>query len=317
MRTLSIVLGMGLALSACNKGGGGDAKDGKDAKADAKSGKDGKDAKADAKAEGGDDGLKVAEFEEGPEGPVPPDTSMVFFSIEGAVQPLACFDKDKKKLDSGKTCLDMVPKGAEVRLKSADIGANKPVGEPTEAQCTAGGGKKTALAVEGITEGGNWLFAAWPPSTQKIVSTVPEDTTSPAKTRLSDEEKAKLAAAIKKAGGPDGTVSANQVAEIDQDKDGKPDKFYGVLIEGDPGAESYRWSGAFLAPAGELDKAMLVETSRTKKDVFEVRAVLDIDGDGHNELWLRLRNEEGGGDRIVDIAAGKATPVGDWTCGVG
>ena len=66
--------------------------------------KDSKETKkeADKEAEEDDAGsLVVAEGDGGVDGPVPPDTSMVFFGVEGALYPLACFDKASGKSDKG------------------------------------------------------------------------------------------------------------------------------------------------------------------------------------------------------------------------
>jgi len=79
--------------------------------------------------------------------------------------------------------------------------------------------------------------------------------------------------------------------------------------------EQYKWSGAFLAEGGSLDKLTLLEKSKTKKDVFEVRGSLDLHGDKVHELWMRLVFAEGAGDRIVKLKGGKPDPVSKWSCG--
>ena len=38
-----------------------------------------------------------------------------------------------------------------------------------EPDCTAGSGKKNALAIEGITDGANYKFGTWPPAGIKVV----------------------------------------------------------------------------------------------------------------------------------------------------
>lgn len=281
------------------------------------------DAKAEAKADdgepAGDEGeptLQVAEGQDAVEGPVPPETSMVFYVVEGALLPLACFDKEQGKMLSGAPCLQMAAAGEEARLSSVDSAFNRPVGEPTEPQCMAGSGKKVALAVEGISESANFKYAAWPPSALKVVKWVPEDTTSPQRTRLDDDEAETLLAAVRKQGGRGDELRAHQVAEVDVDDDGKRDKIYAVFIPHPTLSEQYNWSGIFWAKDGDLDNLVLLDRSKTKRDVFEVRGTLDLDGDKTNELWLRLVFAEGAGDRIVQIDGGQPKALGSWSCGV-
>jgi hypothetical protein len=310
MRTFPKMIAMLVALSlgsACKKDD--DKKD--DAKAEAKA-----DA-GDEKAEGdeGEASLVVAEGEDAVEGPVPPETSMVFYVVEGALLPIGCFDKEQGKLLSGAPCLQMAPAGEEARLSSVDSAFNRSIGEPTEPQCMAGSGRNVALSVE-VSDSANFKYAAWPPSTLKAVKWVPEDTTSPRATRLADDESEKLLAAMRKHGGRGDEVRAHQVAEVDVDVDGKKDKVYAVFIPHPTLSEQYNWSGIFWAKDGDLDNLVLLEQSRSKKDVFEVRGTLDLDGDETNELWLRMIFAEGAGDRILQIEAGKPKALGAWTCGV-
>jgi hypothetical protein len=304
-------------LSACPKGGEDEKKDGKDAK-DAKDSKDAKkpDSKdsKDAKADGGEPTLQVADGDPGVEGPVPPDTSAVFFGVEGSLLPLGCFDKASKKLDAGDACLKMVATGADVRIASKFSSFTKKAGEPVEPQCLAGAGKKVAIGVEGITEGADFVYGTWPPSVIKTVTLAADDSTTPAKTQLGDDAKAKVAAAIKAAGG-EGDLQVNQVAELDLDGDGKKEKIVAAYIP-DPGSdESYRWSGLLVAPGGDLAALALVDKNKGRPDTFEIRGALDLDGDSKAELWLRRQSQDGSaGDRLYTGAGYKG--LGKWTCGV-
>jgi hypothetical protein len=121
---------------------------------------------------------------------------------------------------------------------------------------------------------------------------------------------------VRKQGGRGDELRAHQVAEIDVDDDGKSDKVYAVFLPHPTLSEQYNWSGIFWAKDVNLDNLVLLEHSRTKRDVFEVRATLDLDGDKTNELWLRLVFAEGGGDRLVQIDGGRPKALGGWTCGV-
>lgn len=317
IRPLACALVIGLfAAPACKGDKAGDEKkaaDGKDAKvADAKDAKDAKDGKGD---DGGEPTLQVNDGDAGVSGPIPPETSAVFFGVEGALYPLACFDKASKKLAHGETCLKMVPTGTDVRVASKFSSFAKKAGDLAEPQCLAGAGKKVAIAVEGITEGADFVYGTWPPSVVKLVTLAADDTTSPAKTQVGDDPKAKIVAAAKAAGG-EGDLQINQVAELDLDGDGKKEMIVAAFIP-DPGSdESYRWSGLMVAPAGDLAKLQLVEKNRGRPDVFEVRGTVDLDGDKHAELWLRRQSQDGSaGDRLYAGPGGAWKGVGTWTCG--
>jgi len=290
---------------ACNRGDKDDKKDEKKA-ADAKT-----DAKTDAKAdEKGEDSLQVAEGDAAVEGPVPPETSMVFFTIEGALLPLACFDKDKKKVLAGDDCLAMVPPGTDVRVASKFSSFNKKAGDKTTPTCLAGEDKKNAIAVEGITAGADFVYATWPPSGIKTVTRAPDEASKPEKTRLGDTEKQKLLGASK----VDGEIVGNFTWEVDVDADGKADKLFGVSVPNPAFPEAHKWSGLVLAKGGSLDDLVVIESVKNKPDVFEARGLVDIDGDKKSEIWVRRTSEDGSaGERLHRIGTGDG--IGKWTCG--
>lgn len=308
---LSAFGALALLAAACDKGSDEAPKDGKDAKAKA-------DAKGGDKADGGaagDDGeptLKVAEGEAGDEGPVPPDTSMVFFQSEGALIPLACFDKDKGELRGGAACLSLVPAGADVRVSAGDQAFNKKLGDRATPTCLDGSDNKDALSAEGLTGGAEFTYGAWPPSAMKIVTLVPEDSTSPAATQLDDDTKAKLAAAVP----TKGTLTAQQVTEIDVDGNAKKDGIYSVFVPHASMPGQYAWSGVFLAPDGNLDALVLLTKSASNKDVFEVLGTLNADGKGDRELWIRMVYAEGAGEAVFQLEGKSAKALGKWSCGV-
>lgn len=309
------LLTLSFALAGCPKKDDEDGKD--DGKAD-----DGKaDGKADGKDDGEDDGeptLQVAGGDETVEGPVPPDTSMVLFSIEGALVPVACFDKDAGAIKAGDDCKKMVKEGDEVRLDAGFSNArNKALGGPTEPQCLAGAGKEVAIAVENLKEA-NYKYATWPPSGVKAVKLVDaEETTGGSATTLDEDTEGKLLAAIKKDKASVGDeLTLHQRAEVELDDNGKKDVFLSVHIKDPKIIEQYAWSGVFLARDGNLDELVLIDKSKSKKDVFELRGTVNLDGAGDQELWFRVvQAEGGGGDRVYQIEGGAAKGVGDWTCG--
>jgi hypothetical protein len=296
------------AMSGCKKDGEDtkktDAKDEK--KADAKDAK-----KADAKADdGGEKSLDVAEGDAPIEGPVPPETSMVFFTIEGSLMPLACWDKDKKKVLAAEDCLGMVAKDADVRVASKFSQFNKKAGDRTVPTCLAGEDKKVAIAVEGITAGADFVYGAWPPSAIKAVTRAPDDTTKPENTMVGDTEKTKLLGVA----GVDGEILVNQVWEIDLDGDGKADKLFAAYVPNPTNPEAHKWSGLVFAKGGNLEELTVIEGIKSKPDVVEARGVLDLDGDKKSEIWIRRTSEDGSaGERIYRL--GKGDGIGKWSCG--
>jgi len=263
--------------------------------------------------------LSVSQGDPPVEGPIPPETSMVFFSVEGALYPLACYDHAKKALKTGDECMAMVPPGAEVRLSSLDAEYNKVAGGAAEPQCLIGSGRSIAIGVEGISEGAEFVYGVWPRSAMKVIKPLPDDSRR-RRPKLGDDEIAKLKAAIKANGGQfsdDLEMRAHQVTEIDVDGNGTLDRFYSVFFPDPKLAEQYIWSGAFLALDDNLDKPIFIDKSKSQRDVFEVRGTLDLNGEGPSELWLRLVFDEGAGERVVAINGDKAEGLGEWSCGAG
>lgn len=272
-----------------------------------------KEAKETPKEEDDAGSLMVAEGEGEIEGPVPPDTSMVFFTVEGALYPLGCYDKDKGTMAGGTDCLAMVKAGDDVRLASHDTQYTRKAGEREEPQCLIGSGKKYGVGVADISAGADFRYASWPPSGIKAVNEVDPRSLEPAALQLSDDEIAKLRKAM---GGKDGEVKAHQVADVDVDGNGKKDKVYSAYIPHPRINEEYTWSGAFLAIDGNLDNLLLLDKSKSKRDVFEVQGWLNLDGKDTSELWMRLVFEESAGDQLVNVAGGKAVPLAKHSCAV-
>lgn len=299
-----------LALAACGKKDDGSKADPK--KADAKAAP----AKADAKAaDPGEPSLKVADGAANDPGPVPPETSMVFFTVEGSLLPLACFDKEAGAIKSGAACLGLVAAGQEARVSSGDTSAVVKVGEPAEPLCTAGDGKKTALAADGVSGGANYVWAAWPRSAFKTVDAIAASTVKAEGEPLAEAERTAMEAAVKKAGGRlGGDLLAHQIVEVQTTKDRK-DKIFSVFVRDPKVTERYLFSGLFAAVGGDLGNIVQLEKSRSKQDVFEIRGSTDLDGNGTRELWVRIVFEEGGGDRLVQFDGKAPAPIGKWSCG--
>lgn len=259
--------------------------------------------------------LQVDQGELAVDGPVPPQTNMVFYVVDGALLPLGCYDKAKGAIAAGKTCLNMIESGAEVRISASDSAFNKTVGEKAVPQCLTGTTEKVAWSVAGISEGAAFKFAAWPPSALKVVQPVEADTTAPRNTQLDEDETQALLSAMKAKGARiRGDLSAHQIAEIDLDGRAPKEKFYSVYVPHPTEPEQYLWTGAFVAQGGDLTQLTLLESSKNSADAFEVRGTLDLDGDGVRELWMRLVFDGGAGDRLLLFKQGIPSPLGPWSC---
>lgn len=316
-KLLTLIACLSLPHAACKLGG--DDEDKKKKEDD--EGGDDKAPKADDKGEAAEDegaeGLQVAVGDEGAEGPVPPESSMVLFSIEGALVPLACFDKDGGgKLKTGEACLAMVKEGDMVRL-DAGLGnaRNKAAGPRMVPLCMQGEKKTNAIQIEGIADA-NYKFAAFPPSTAKAVKPVDGASLEGTALMVDDDTKAKIFAAMKKdRGSVKGEVEMHQVAEVDVDGNPTKEVFYSAYIKHPKVLEQYLWSGIFMAKDGNIDDLVLMEKSKKGKEVFEVRAALDLDGAGTNELWMRNQYADGGGDAVYTVGPDGAKRLGKWSCG--
>ncbi len=251
-------------------------------------------------------------------GPVPPEISMVFFTVEGALLPIACFDQTKASMAGGKACTGLVSKGEAARLASTDTQANKVIGAPMEPQCLRGEGTDVAFAAEGTADAADYIYAAWPPSALKAVKPVDRETLQPTEARLTDEDAKKVWSAIhKRAPGLKGELIGHQQAYVNLDGKGRKERFISVIVPHPTVSEQFSWSGAFLAMDDNLDDLIVLDVSTSKRDVFALRGILDLDGDGFSELWMRVTFEDGGGDRLVSVKGGKPKALAPWSCGAG
>ncbi len=258
-------------------------------------------------------GAGVAEGESIPAGPVPPNTSMAFYVVEGALVPLGCWDKDKHKLAAGKACLPFAPKGTEVLLGTGDGYTRKTIeghGRPT---CEPGEGDPTALTVSGLDVGANQRFAVWPPSAATLVELVSDQTKSERATKLPDDERTIVDAAIEdRTQGK--TYKVHQRASADVDGDGQAERFWSVYVPGEGENEAHVFSALLMAPASAGPAKILLET-KSKPDAYELRGTVDLEGDKKRELWLGITYPDGGGDRLARLDGGKLVALGEWTCG--
>jgi len=250
------------------------------------------------------------------EGPFPPNSNMVFYTVEGALYPLACFNRDERRILWGRPCQDMVPRGSLVGLSSIDSIYTKVAGDPVEPHCLLGSDQRVGVGVEGINSGAHFVFGTWPASTLSAIHYVSDESRGPAATRLDPQEAQKLKTAVKTVHGQiNKDMNVHQVASIDVDGNALLEKVYSIYFPDPTQPEDYLWSGIWIAPDGDLARLTLLEESTTKKDVFEVRGTIDLDGDKTAELWMHMGFEDGGGDRLMTLAGGTPKGLGEWSCG--
>ena len=247
-------------------------------------------------------------------GPVPPEASAVFFTVDGALIPIGCYLHDKKKLGSGKDCLKAVKAGDEVYLKSQSIENLDRIGAPKSALCEGGAaGAPTSLAVAAVDAGASFDFAVAPKSFARQIVLMPEDSWSEKKPALAPEEVAALTALAK----VEGALTIGQVALQDIDADGTADKLVSVFQINPKDSERFSFSGVFVQRGSAPGTWIPIETKSNDTESYRVRAAIDLDGDRKHELWLNAVSTEGsGGDRIYQLTATGATGLGKWSCGL-
>ncbi|MBL8974961.1 MAG: hypothetical protein JNK56_30465 [Myxococcales bacterium] len=241
-------------------------------------------------------------------GPVPPETSAVFFAEDGALLPIACYLHDKKKLAGGKDCLKLVKAGDEVYLKSRSAENLDKVGGPKDTLCQSEG-----LSTPIVDGGAAFDYAVFPKSLARSVVMLPEDSWSEKKPALAAEEIAALTALAKVTG----DLTIRQVALQDIDADGTPDKLVSVFQINPKDSERYTFAGVFVQRGSAPGTWIPVQTSSNDTQTYTVYGAVDLDGDRNHELWLNAVTTDGsGGDRLYQLSKDAATGVGKWTCGL-
>ncbi len=279
--------------------------------------------KAEAKDEGGErpEG-KSLDTLEGPDlsGPVPPETSAVFYVVDGssALQPVGCFVKDGNKLAAGDDCLKVGKDGDPIYLKSATSAELDTLGKGKHPLCDVGAtGSPSALSAPKVDAGQNFDFATWPKSLGNKVLEISADTWSEDAHEVSDSDREALAAAIKGINAKaTEKVEIHQAAKLDFDGDGKDDEFFSAFIVDPRDTDKFLFSGLFVRRGSAPDKLALVEKDKTKQETFTLRAAPDLNGDGVHELWVNAAFNEGGGDRMYRVDGDGFKALGKWTCGM-
>ena len=243
-------------------------------------------------------------------GPTPPETSAVVFSVDGALLPLACFDKDKGELVPGKECKPLVAQGSQVYMESS-FGTKEldKIGEPGPSMCGDEG-----ITTPTLSEGASFDWAVWPKSLGPEFAQIDPDTWTAGGAHLEEVEEKAALDAINKIRNVKGDFQSKQKASVDVDGDGKDELFISAVLINPADPDSYLFSGLFMAPGGDLGQLQLIDRVTKGTDTITLRGAVDLDGDGKRELWTGISFDGGNGDRMVKLGE-EPKPLGKWTCG--
>jgi hypothetical protein len=247
-------------------------------------------------------------------GPKPPETSSAFFSVDGALLPLACFNKDKGVISPGSECGGLIAEGSEVYMESSfgKKALDKTGAGTKNSLC----GDEGAIPTPGLDTGADYDWAVWPKSLGTEVVQLDPDTWSDRGARLEEAEAKAVQAAIASAGVSKGEFQPKQKATLDVDGDGKDELFVSAIMLNPKDPDTYLFSGLFMAPGGDLGQLQLIDRSKKGTDQIKIFGAVDLDGDGKRELWTGISFDGGAGERIV-VLGEEPKPLGKWTCGAG
>jgi hypothetical protein len=247
-------------------------------------------------------------------GPKPPEISSVLFSVDGALLPLACFDKGKNALATGADCSALVAEGSEVYMESSFGKKNLEKTGTGTVMSTCGDEGATPTAT--LSAGADYDWAVWPKSVAPTFEQLSPDTWSDRGARLEEAEAKAIQDAIAKQKSAKGEFLSKQKALIDVDGDGKKELFVSAVLLNPADPNNAFFSGLFMAPGGDLANVQLIDKTKKGTDVIKLFGAVDLDGDGKRELWTGISFDGGAGERIVQLGA-QPTPLGKWTCGAG
>lgn len=249
-------------------------------------------------------------------GPKPPATSSVLFSVDGALLPLACFDKDKGALATGSDCVGLVAEGSEVYMKSS---FGKEALEKTGAGTTNSiCGDEGAIPCAALEQGADYDWGVYPKSLAPDFVQIDPETWSDRGARLEEAEAKAVQSVIaaNRKGGKDGEFQPRQKAAADIDGDGKDELFVSAVLINPSDPDTYLFSGLFMAPGGDLGQMQLVDKTKRGADEIKLFGAVDLDGDGKRELWTGISFEGGAGERVIQLGD-SPKPLGKWSCGAG
>jgi hypothetical protein len=181
-------------------------------------------------------------------GPKPPETSSVMFSVDGALVPLACFDKAKGAIGVGADCVALVAEGSEVYMESSF--GKKALEKTGAGTAMSTCGDEGAIPTAALSAGADYDWAVWPKSVAPTFEQLSPDTWSDRGARLEDAEAKAIQDAIAKLGASKGEFLSKQKASLDVDGDGKRELWTGISFEGGAG-ERIVQLGAEPKPLGK------------------------------------------------------------------
>lgn len=245
-------------------------------------------------------------------GPKPPEVASVLFSVDGALTPIACYDKDQAKILGGKDCAKLIAEGSEVYMESSfgKKALEKTLAGTKMSIC----GDDGALPVAALDKGEDYDWGVWPKSLGPDFEQVDPDTWSDRGARLEEDEAKAVQDAIAALGKTKGEFQSRQKATLDIDGDGKDELFVSAIMRNPNDADTHHFSGLFMAPGGDLTQVQLVNKVTRGSDEIKFFGAVDLDGDGKRELWTGLSFEGGAGERVI-VMGEKPEVLGKWTCG--
>ena len=240
-----------------------------------------------------------------------------------ALVPLACYGRGA--MEAGQRCLAFAEEGAMLKLEGGEPVV--PSGR-TRPHCPGGMAREVALSLPGPVSAG---FAVWPADRLGAV-VVPtqgkpwEPSTCQGwcsflraghpRVRVDAGQMARLGAASRAAGlPPDTGLEVLQAYSMDQDGDGKPERFYAVAALDEEEEEyAFLFSALIMEPGTGRGRPVLIW--RDDRNAVVLRGAMDLDGDGSRELWLLLTPTSGGGvaHEMVLVSQGRAAPMGGYRC---
>jgi len=247
-------------------------------------------------------------------GPKPPETSTVLFAIDGALMPLACFDKDKGEIVAGVDCAKLVAEGSEVYMESSfGKKALEKTGAGTKMSMCGDDG---AIPMAALDKGEQYDWGVWPKSLGPDFVQVHPDTWSDRGARLEEAEAKAAQDALAKAGKTKGEFQSKQKATVDIDGDGKDELFVSAILANPRDPDTHHYSGLLMAKGGDLAQFEIVDTVTRGSDEIKLFGATDLDGDGTRELWTGLSFDGGAGERVL-VLGDEPKPLGKWSCGAG
>lgn len=251
-----------------------------------------------------------------------PGRAAVLFDVSGGSRlvPVACAGPDGSPVEGGgQRCLDLVPEGAEVGLEGGGrvaIGRAVPVFCAGEEEAEADRAFELAAALpSGQPPGAAPRWAIWPAGRARDVRAPEGAGASAGAPDLEAVTRAAREAARSSGGDGGATFRLTQVSTADLDGDGADETLFAGTFraEGEePSAD--RWSG-LLARSGAAPATVVVLAGDPLED-HEVLAVLDLEGDGRDEVFVLSSYYEGMGVALLGLSASGPRSLGGWFCGL-